>query len=145
MRIRQISMFLENKPGQLSAVCRDLAEAGVNIATLSLADTSDFGIVRMIVDDHEKAKAVLAERGHVANVREVIAVCVPDRPGGMAEVMQVLDQAGANIEYSYAFAFHKGEKAVLVFRFDDNAKAESALKAAGYTTLGEAEIEQSGK
>ena len=140
MRIRQISMFLENKPGQLSAVCRDLAEAGVNIATLSLADTSDFGIVRMIVDDHEKAKAVLAEKGHVANVREVIAVCVPDRPGGMAEVMQVLDQSGANIEYSYAFAFHKGEKAVLVFRFDDNAKAESALKAAGYTTLGEEEI-----
>ena len=141
MRIRQISMFLENKPGQLSAVCRDLAEAGVNIATLSLADTSDFGIVRMIVDDHEKAKAVLAEKGHVANVREVIAVCVPDRPGGMAEVMQVLDQAGANIEYSYAFAFHKGEKAVLVFRFGDNDKAESALKAAGYTTLGEDEIE----
>ena len=141
MRIRQISMFLENKPGQLSAVCRDLAEAGINIATLSLADTADFGIVRMIVDDHEKAKAVLAERGHVANVREVIAVCVPDRPGGMAEVMQVLDQAGANIEYSYAFAFHKGEKAVLVFRFGDNAKAESALKAAGYTTLGEDEIE----
>ncbi len=136
-----MSMFLENKPGELSAVCRDLAEAGVNIATLSLADTSDFGIVRMIVDDHEKAKAVLAERGHVANVREVIAVCVPDRPGGMAEVMQVLDQAGANIEYSYAFAFHKGEKAVLVFRFGDNAKAESALKAAGYTTLGEDEIE----
>ena len=62
MRIRQISMFLENKPGQLSAVCRDLAEAGINIATLSLADTADFGIVRMIADDHEKAKAVLAER-----------------------------------------------------------------------------------
>ena len=141
MRIRQISIFLENKPGQLSAICRALADADVNIATLSLADTADFGIVRMIVDDHEKAKAVLAEKGHVANVREVIAVCVPDRPGGMAEVMQVLDQAQANIEYSYAFAFHRGEKAVLVFRFDDNAKAESALKAAGFTTLGEDEIE----
>ena len=140
MRIRQISIFLENKPGQLSAICRALADAGVNIATLSLADTADFGIVRMIVDDHEKAKAVLAEKGHVANVREVIAVCVPDRPGGMAEVMQVLDTAGVNIEYSYAFAFHKGEKAVLVFRFDDNAKAEDALKAAGYTTLGEEEV-----
>ena len=141
MRIRQISMFLENRPGQLSAVCRALADADINIATLSLADTSDFGIVRMIVDDHEKAKAVLAEKGHVAMVREVIAVCVPDRPGGMAEVMTVLDQAGANIEYSYAFAFHKGEKAVLVFRFADNAKAENALKAAGFTTLGEDEIE----
>ena len=141
MRIRQISIFLENKPGQLSAICRALADANVNIATLSLADTADFGIVRMIVDDHEKAQSVLAEKGHVANVREVIAVCVPDRPGGMAEVMQVLDAAQANIEYSYAFAFHKGEKAVLVFRFDDNDKAESALKAAGFTTLGEDEIE----
>ena len=142
MRIRQISIFLENKPGQLSAICRDLADAGINIATLSLADTADFGIVRMIVDDHEKAEDVLAEKGHVVNVREVIAVCVPDRPGGMAEVMQVLDKAGVNIEYSYAFAFHKGEKAVLVFRFDDNAKAENALKAAGYTTLGEEEVKR---
>ena len=140
MRIRQISIFLENRPGQLSTICRDLADAGINIATLSLADTADFGIVRMIVDDHEKAKSVLAEKGHVVNVREVIAVCVPDRPGGMAEVMQVLDKAGVNIEYSYAFAFHKGEKAVLVFRFSDNNKAESALKTAGYTTLGEDEV-----
>ena len=145
MRIRQISIFLENKPGQLSTSCRALADAKVNIVTLSLADTADFGIVRMIVDDHEKANAVLAGKGHVVNVREVIAVCVPDRPGGMAEVMQVLDAAGANIEYSYAFSFHRGEKAVLVFRFDDNAKAESALRAAGFTTLGESEIEQSGK
>lgn len=140
MRIRQISIFLENKPGQLSAVCRALADAGINIATLSLADTSDFGIVRLIVDDHEKAKDVLSSRGHVVNVREVIAVCVPDRPGGMAEVMQTVDAAGVNVEYSYAFAFHKGEKAVLVFRFSDNAKAESALKAAGFTTLGEGEV-----
>ena len=140
MRIRQISMFIENKPGQLSTVCSDLAETGVNIATLSLADAADFGIVRMIVDDHEKAKMVLAEKGHIATVREVIAVCVPDRPGGMAEVMQVLDEAEANIEYSYAFAFHKGEKAVLVFRFDDNDKAERALKGAGFTTLGEDEV-----
>ena len=145
MRIRQISIFLENKPGQLSTICRDLAEARINIVTLSLADTADFGIVRMIVDDHEKAKSVLAEKGHVVNVREVIAVCVPDRPGGMAEVMQVLDASGANIEYSYAFAFHKGEKAVLVFRFADNAKAENALKAAGYTTLGEEEVSEAGK
>ena len=145
MRIRQISIFLENKPGQLSTICRDLADAGINIATLSLADTADFGIVRMIVDDHEKAKSVLAEKGHVVNVREVIAVCVPDRPGGMAEVMQVLDASGANIEYSYAFAFHKGEKAVLVFRFTDNAKAEEALKASGYITLTEKEVSEAAR
>ena len=145
MRIRQISMFLENKPGQLSAACRTLAESDINIATLSLADTSDFGIVRMIVDDHEKAKQVLSEKGHVVNVREVIAVCVPDRPGGMAAVMQVLDRSGANIEYSYAFAFHKGEKAVLVFRFSDNDRAEAALKAAGLTTIGEDEAREAGR
>lgn len=143
MQIRQISIFLQNKPGQLSQICRDLAEADLNIATLSLADTSDFGIVRMIVDDHEKAKAVLAAKGHAVNVREVVAVCVPDRPGGMAEVMAAIDKAGVNVEYSYAFAFHRGEKAVLVFRFDDNAKAERALAETGFLTLPEEEVVKS--
>ena len=145
MQIRQISIFLENKRGQLSAICRDLADAGINIATLSLADTSDFGIVRMIVDDHDRAREELTNRGHVVNIAKVVAVCVPDRPGGMAEVMQCLDEAGADVEYSYAFAFHKGEKAVLVFRFADNEKAEAALKARGYITLTEKEVEEAGK
>ena len=143
MQIRQISIFLQNKPGQLSQICRDLRDADINIATLSLADTSDFGIVRMIVDDHEKAKQVLSDKGHAVNVREVVAVCVPDRPGGMAEVMAAVDTAGVNVEYSYAFAFHRGEKAVLVFRFDDNAKAEKALAAAGFLTLPEEEVVRS--
>jgi len=140
MQIRQISIFLQNKPGQLSQICRDLAESDINIATLSLADTSDFGIVRMIVDDHEKAKNVLGQKGHVVNVREVVAVCVPDRPGGMAEVMQVLDESGVNIEYSYAFSFHRGEKAVLVFRFSDNEKAARVLADHGFLTLNEDQI-----
>ncbi len=145
MQIRQISIFLENRPGQLSQICRDLANVNVNIATLSLADTSDFGIVRMIVDDHELARDVLTDCGHVVNVSKVVAVCVPDRPGGMADVMMVLDAAGVNITYSYAFAFHKGEKAVLVFRFDDNKKAEAALAEAGYTTLTETEVMEASK
>lgn len=140
MRIRQISIFLENRPGQLSAICRTLADADINIATLSLADTSDFGIVRMIVDDHEKAKEILSWNGHVVNVREVVAVCVPDHPGGMADVMQTIDAAGVNVEYSYAFAFHNGEKAVLVFRFSDSVKAEKALSDAGYITLAESDM-----
>ena len=140
MQIRQRSIFLQNKPGQLSQICRDLADADINIATLSLADTSDFGIVRMIVDDHEKAQNVLTDKGHVVNVCKVVADCVPDRPGGMADVMVVLDKAGVDIEYSYAFAFHKGEKAVLVFRFNDNAKAEAALKAADVSTLDESQV-----
>lgn len=145
MQIRQISIFLENRPGQLSQICRDLANVNVNIATLSLADTSDFGIVRMIVDDHELARDMLTDCGHVVNVSKVVAVCVPDRPGGMADVMTVLDAAGVNITYSYAFAFHKGEKAVLVFRFDDNKKAEAALAEAGYTTLTETEVMEASK
>ena len=140
MRIRQISIFLENKPGRLSAICRALADADINIATLSLADTSDFGIVRMIVDDHDKANDVLTRKGHVVKVTQVVAVCVPDRPGGMADVMQVLDAADVNIEYSYAFSFHKGEKAVLVFRFSDNQAAEKALAAAGFVTLTETDV-----
>ena len=146
MRIRQISIYLENKPKQLSAICRTIADAGVNIATLSLADTSDFGIVRMIVDDHEKAKQALVDKGYVANVREVIAVCVPDRPGGMAGVMEVLDDAEVNIEYSYAMdvAGAIGE-AVLIFSFADNDKAEKALAAAGYVTLSETQVAQSSK
>lgn len=145
MQIRQISIFLENKPGQLSQMCRALADAGINIATLSLADTSDFGIVRLIVDDHEKARDVLLDGGHAVKVTQVVAVCVPDRPGGMAGVMTVLDEAGANIEYSYAFAFHRGEKAVLVFRFSDNEKAEAALAKAGYTTLAESQVLEASK
>ena len=140
MQIRQISIFLENKPGQLSTICRALADADINIATLSLADTADFGIVRMIVDDHEKAKTVLAKAGFAVNVCEVVAVCVPDRPGGMAEVMAAFDKGGVNIEYSYAFSFHKAEKAVLVFRFTDNVQAEKALAAARFTTLSESEV-----
>ena len=146
MRIRQISIYLENKPKQLSAICRTIADVGVNIATLSLADTSDFGIVRMIVDDHEKAKQALVDKGYVANVREVIAVCVPDRPGGMAGVMEVLDDAEVNIEYSYAMdvAGAIGE-AVLIFSFADNDKAEKALAAAGYVTLSETQVAQSSK
>ena len=145
MKIKQISVYSENKPGQLSAICRALAQADVNITTLSLADTSDFGIVRLIVDDHEKAKAVLSEKGHLVNVKDVLAVCVPDRPGGVAEVMQVLDAAGADIEYSYAFAFHKGEKAVLVFRFADGDLAEKALAQAGVAMLDEKEIAEASK
>jgi hypothetical protein len=145
MKIRQISIYSENKPGQLSAICRALAAANVNIATLSLADTADFGIIRLIVDDCEKAKAVLQEKGHLVNVKDVLAVCVPDRPGGMAEVMQVLDAAQADIEYSYAFAFHKGEKAVLVFRFADSDIAEKALESAGVMMLNEKEIAEASK
>lgn len=127
MTVKQISIFLENKPGQLAKACRALAAEGVNIATLSLADTTDFGIVRMIVDDHEKGYRVLTQAGFTVRQTEVVMVKVADRPGGMAELMEKLDQAGIDIEYSYAYALGSGESAVLIFRFNDNAKAEAAL------------------
>ena len=128
MTVKQISIFLENKPGQLAKACRALAARGVNIATLSLADTTDFGIVRMIVDDHEKGYEVLSSAGFTVRQTEVVLVKVADRPGGMAELMEKLDKAGVDIEYSYAYALGSGDTAILIFRFDDNAKAEAALK-----------------
>ncbi len=135
MKINQISLFLENKPGHLNAVCRTLAEAQINIVTLSLADTQQFGIVRLIVEEWQKAKTALEQAGYVVNVREVVAATVPDRPGGMAEVLDAISEANVNIEYMYAFAFHHGAEAVLVFRFDDPDRAIEALKAAGRDVL----------
>jgi hypothetical protein len=142
MQIRQISIYLENKPGQLSAICRVLADADINIAALSLADTSDFGLLRMIVDDHEKAKDVLSSCGYPVVVREVVAVLVPDTPGGMSKVLCAIDEAQVDVEYSYAFAFHRGEKAVLVFSFKDADAAAKALAKAGCITLAENELKE---
>ena len=129
MTTKQISIFLENKPGQLAGICRTLAQADINIATLSLADTADFGIVRMIVDDHAKGCEVLSAAGFAVRETDVVTATVPNRPGGMAEITAKLDAAGADIEYSYAYSLGHADKAVLLFKFDDNAKAEAALKA----------------
>ncbi|MBO5940353.1 MAG: ACT domain-containing protein [Kiritimatiellae bacterium] len=128
MTVKQISIFLENKPGQLSSICRALAQADINIATLSLADTADFGIVRMIVDDHVRGCEILSSAGFAVRETDVVTATVPNRPGGMAEIMEKLDAADADIEYSYAYALGDGDKAVLVFRFKDNAKGEAALR-----------------
>jgi hypothetical protein len=135
MKIKQISLFLENKPGHLNAICRTLANAGINIVTLSLADTQQFGIVRLIVEEWEKAKSVLEAAGYVVNVREVVAAAVPDRPGGMAEMLDIIGKAGVNIEYMYAFTFRHGREAVLVFRFDNPDRAIEALTTAGRDVL----------
>lgn len=135
MKIQQISLFLENKPGHLNAICRTLADAKINILTLSLADTQQFGIVRLIVSEWERAKTILEKAGYVVNLREVVAVTVSDRPGGMAELLDVIGKSGVNIEYMYAFTSHHGEEAVLVFRFDDPDRAIAALTAAGRSPI----------
>lgn len=119
MRVEQISVFLENKAGRLAEVTRVLSEAGVNIRALSLADTSDFGILRLIMDDNDKAKAALKEKGFTVGKTDVVAVEVEDRPGGLSRVLGVLSQGNINVEYMYAFVQHGGKDAVLIFRFDD--------------------------
>ncbi len=140
MTIKQLSIFIENKPGRLAKVCRMLSGAGVNTTTLSLADTREFGIVRLMAREWERALETLKADGIAVTASDVAAVEVPDRPGGMAHVLDVLDAAGANIEYNYAFSLMPQGKAVLVFRFTDTEKAVAALEAAGVKTLGPREL-----
>ena len=123
MKIHQLSVFLENKPGQLALPCRKLAEAGISITTLSLADTEQFGILRLIVRDWERACKVLTDAGCVVNVTEMVAIQVPDRAGGLAEVLEAIEKAGINVEYMYAFTDKLDDKGVLVFRFDQPDRA----------------------
>jgi len=127
MKVEQISVFLENKPGALAEVTRILGETGVNIRALSLADTKDFGILRLIVNDIEKAKEVLGQKGFTVRKTEVVAVEVPDRPGGLAEIMKVLAEAKINVEYLYAFVQQSGENAIIIFRFDETDRAIAVL------------------
>ena len=146
MKIQQISLFLENKPGHLSAICRTLAKANINIATLSLADTQQFGILRLVIGEWKKAVKVLEEAGFVVHVNEVVATEVDDRPGGVAEVLEILEAGKINIEYMYAFTFKRGNRAVLVFRFDDPDAAVKLLQQHNRNVLGSVELyEQSGR
>jgi hypothetical protein len=135
MKIQQISLFVENKPGHIAAPARLLAGAGVDIRSLYLADTQEFGIVRMIVSDWQKAAEVLEAEGFVVKATEVLAVEVPDHPGGLADVLDALDGSGINIEYMYAFPYQQGEEAVLIFRFGDPDAAIARLQAAGINVL----------
>lgn len=135
MKVEQISIFIENKSGRLAEVTRILGDAGVNIRALSLADTSDFGILRLIVNDREKAKGVLKEKGFTVSKTEVVAVEVPDQPGGLAGILQVLDKETINVEYMYAFVERCGSNAVIIFRFDETDKAINTLAANGFNML----------
>ena len=125
MKVEQISIFIENKSGRLAEVTQVLGDSNINIRALSLADTSDFGILRLIVDKTDIAKDALKERGFTVNKTVVVAVEVPDHPAGLAGILQVLDSGNVNVEYMYAFVERSGNNAVIIFRFDD---AEEAIK-----------------
>lgn len=129
MKTEQLSVFLENRAGRLAEVTRTLADAKINIRALSLADTSDFGILRMIVCDHEKAKLVLKEKGFTIGRTSVVAVEVPDTPGGLDSVLQLVSANGINVEYMYAFVQREAESAVMIFRFDKIDQAVEILSA----------------
>jgi hypothetical protein len=135
MKVEQISIFIENKSGRLAEVARLLGEAGVNVRALSLADTSDFGILRLIVNDREKAKQILKENGFTVSKTEVVAIEVPDRPGGLSEILKTLDEEFINVEYMYAFVERCGENAVIIFRFDETEKAIQILLKRGFNVL----------
>jgi hypothetical protein len=135
MKIQQISLFVENKPGHIAAPARLLAQEGVDIRALYLADTQQYGILRMIVSDCQKAAGILEAHGFVAKVTEVLAVEVADHPGGLADVVGALEGTGINIEYMYAFPCRRGEEAILIFRFADPDAAIAHMETAGINLL----------
>ncbi len=140
MKIEQIAIFMENKPGHLQTICASLADAGVNIVTLSLADTKQYGILRLLTDNPAKAKDALATAGFVVNMTEVLAVEVDDKPGGLLRILDIISEGGINIEYMYAFTFHSSENAVMVFRFDNPDRAISLLQTKSVKVLSNIDI-----
>ena len=140
MHIMQISVFLENKSGRLARVTDTLAKNNINIRALSIADTSDFGILRLIVNEPDKALKVLKEDGFTVSATEVVAVAVPDRPGGLAGMLKVFHENQINLEYLYAFMGNNTNKAITVCRVEKPEKAIAALNAAGILVISEEEL-----
>jgi hypothetical protein len=140
MKIKQLSIFLENKPGALSRPVKLLAKAKFNLLTLSLADTQQYGILRLIIRDWEKAQQFLQKEGFVVKVTDIIAVQVADAPGGLAKILDVLEPAGINLEYMYGFPLRESGKALLAMRFDDPDRAIAALEKKGIHPVKSADV-----
>ena len=128
MPIKQLSLFVENQPGSLSKVCQVLKENRINISTLSLADTREYGILRLLIQEHDRARVVLEKAGYVVKVTDVLALTVPDHPGGLADTLAILDKHALSAEYMYAFTYGRSNKAIIVFRFENPDKAVEQLK-----------------
>ncbi|AIH04691.1 MULTISPECIES: ACT domain-containing protein [Thermodesulfobacterium] len=142
MKIKQISVFLENKKGRLYEALKAIADHGINIRALSIADTSEFGILRMIVPQPEEAKKVLEEAGFTTKITNVVAVGIKDEPGGLAGVLKHLYDADINVEYIYAFVEKSGEKAVVVLRTNNLDKTIDLLQEKGVHLLSWEEIKE---
>jgi len=140
MKLEQLSIFLENRSGRLAKILTTLGAAGVNIRAMSLADTSDFGILRLIVNDIETGKQALRDGRFTVRVSEVIALEVRDRPGELAEMLGHIEHAGLNLEYMYSFVQKSMESAILIFRFDDLDRAISVLTENGFRIIENHEV-----
>lgn len=140
MRAEQISVFLENKAGRLAEVTGILSDAKVNIRALALADTSDFGVLRLIVDNNETAVEALKNRGFTVGRTDVLAVEVEDRPGGLHSILDMLNEADINVEYMYAFVQHSGKNAVMIFRFDNIDEAVKVLEENNVKVINGSEV-----
>ncbi|MBP5233562.1 MAG: amino acid-binding protein [Planctomycetes bacterium] len=128
MKIQQLSIFIENKPGHIGKAVKVLGDSGINLVTLSLADTEQYGILRIVVKDWERARDLLAAAGFMVKVTDVLAIEVKDRPGGLQEILEAVEAAKLNIEYMYAFTAHRDNAAILLFRFADTEAAVKALE-----------------
>jgi hypothetical protein len=135
MKVKQLSLFLENKLGSLSRPVKLLAKAKLNILALSIADTQQFGILRLVVCDWEKAKRVLEKDGFVVKVSDLVAIEVADEPGGLAEILGAVEKARVNLEYMYGFTLKNEGRGVLAFRFDDPDRAIAALQKKGISLV----------
>ncbi len=142
MKVKQLSLFLENKPGSLSRPVQLLARAKFNILALSVADTAQFGILRLIVQDWERAMRALEKDGFVVKVTDMVAIEVSDAPGGLAAILAALEKTHVNLEYMYGFTLRKEHKGLLVFRFDDPDRAIDALQKKGINPVRSVELFQ---
>lgn len=134
MSIKQISVFIENKPGRLAEVTEFIANHDINMKALSIADTQDFGILRIICENHDKAFAALKDGGYLVTETAVLAVEIPDEPGSLAKILNVLAAAGVTVEYTYAFlSVKKAGHAYMIFRVNDNAVASASLVGEGFS------------
>ncbi len=141
MNVKQISVFLENTPGSLHAMTTTLARNNIDMRALSISETSDFGIARIIVDDVYKTATVLRDAGYIHNVTPVLGVAIPDTPGGLNQVLLALNEAGINVEYMYAFlGGKKADHAYMIFRVQDDVAATAALSAKGIQVVDQDEL-----
>ncbi len=140
MYVQQISVFIENQPGKLASFSELLGREKIDLVALSIADTTNFGILRCIVCDYERAAKVITDAGYTARVTEVLAVSVPDRPGGMAEAIRALTDAGISIEYLYSFVRSAGNNALLIFRVEQLEKAAAVLTEKGIALITQEQV-----